>query len=253
MTERQYYHPCPTLAPLILTWFENYKSITLQHKENEGQKGWHLSKFGFQQRCQHKFEGLRTRIQIRPFFRLHLHLTQDCNSCVTNDRLLIKFTIKGGSLNLRLRNFLIIVGMMMITRIIGPRWQSQEDDVDCNYHHYHHHHNYHHFYVIIFLDHFIRFWEAAHLPLPYAYIYTYFSLRTNVGLGEGWLGSFLETYNDPITSYPFLLAGEAQPAKRKSDAVLHEDATTSSRKDDEDKITMVFLFIHFSAERFTPK
>ena len=70
------------------------------------------------------------------------------------------------------------------------------------------------------------------------------------------MGSFPETYNDPFffkSPYPFLLAGEAQPAKRKSDAVLHEDATTSSRKDDEDKITMVFLFIHFSAERFTPK
>ena len=165
MIERQCYHPYRTLPPLTLIWFENYKSITLQHKENNGQKGWHLSKFGFQQRCQHKFKGLRTRIQIRPLLRLHLHLTQVSNSCVTNDRLLSKFTIKGGNLNLRLCNLFIIVGMMMmITRITGPRWESQEDDVDCNYHHYHHHHhhhhhlhhhhNYHHFYVIIFLDHF---------------------------------------------------------------------------------------------------
>ena len=41
------------------------------------------------------------------------------------------------------------------------------------------------------------------------------------------MGNFPETYNDPMTSYPFFLAGEAQPAKRKSDEVLHEDATTS--------------------------
>ena len=41
------------------------------------------------------------------------------------------------------------------------------------------------------------------------------------------MGNFLETYNDPMTSYPFFLAGEAQPAKRKSDEVLHEDATMS--------------------------
>ena len=47
------------------------------------------------------------------------------------------------------------------------------------------------------------------------------------------MGSFPETYNDPFffkSPYPFLLAGEAQPAKRKSDAVLHEHATTSWKR-----------------------
>ena len=44
MTERQCYHPCPIVAPLTLIWLENYKSIILQHEENKGQKGWHLSK-----------------------------------------------------------------------------------------------------------------------------------------------------------------------------------------------------------------
>ena len=29
------------------------------------------------------------------------------------------------------------------------------------------------------------FWENAHLPLPQANVNTYFSLRSNVGLGEG--------------------------------------------------------------------
>ena len=42
------------------------------------------------------------------------------------------------------------------------------------------------------------------------------------------MGSLPETYKDPSSScHPFLLQGEAQPAKRKSDAVLHEDATMS--------------------------
>ena len=35
------------------------------------------------------------------------------------------------------------------------------------------------------MDHYRRFWETAHLPLPYVNINTYFSLRENVGLGEG--------------------------------------------------------------------
>ena len=30
----------------------------------------------------------------------------------------------------------------------------------------------------------IRFWETVHLPLPWANINTYFSLKQNVGLGD---------------------------------------------------------------------
>ena len=41
-------------------------------------------------------------------------------------------------------------------------------------------------------------WETTHLPLPLANINTYFSLREkNVALGEGYVGSFPETYDDP--------------------------------------------------------
>ena len=43
----------------------------------------------------------------------------------------------------------------------------------------------------------IHFWETAHLPLPYANINTYFSLRANCWLRGGVGGQFPKNmYND---------------------------------------------------------
>ena len=43
----------------------------------------------------------------------------------------------------------------------------------------------------------IHFWETAHLPLPYANINTYFSLRANYWLRGGVGGQFPKiVYND---------------------------------------------------------
>ena len=41
----------------------------------------------------------------------------------------------------------------------------------------------------------IRSWETTHLPLPWVNINLTSHLRQNFGLGEGWVGSFPETYN----------------------------------------------------------
>ena len=38
-------------------------------------------------------------------------------------------------------------------------------------------------------------WETTHLPLPWVNINLTSHLRQNFGLGEGWVGSFPETYN----------------------------------------------------------
>ena len=47
------------------------------------------------------------------------------------------------------------------------------------------------------VDHYTRFWETAHLPLPKADINTYFSLRAKFRLGVGVGGQFPRDAYDP--------------------------------------------------------
>ena len=47
------------------------------------------------------------------------------------------------------------------------------------------------------VDHYTRFWETAHLPLPKADINTYFSLRAKFRLGVGVGGQFPRNAYDP--------------------------------------------------------
>ena len=50
----------------------------------------------------------------------------------------------------------------------------------------------------------IYFWETAHLPYPKPTFCPKWELSDNIGLGEGWVGSFPETYNNPKAKLSYI-------------------------------------------------